>query len=60
LDVFQSVFAKDPDDQEAWEKYRRGILEHGGAYGDEVKMLDDFLGRPSNSDALVEYLSGSS
>lgn len=45
--LFQTNFAKNPQDKAAWEKYRCGILEYGGSR-DELHRLEDFLGyRPS-------------
>lgn len=54
-DIFQIVFAKEPHSQEAWDKYRRGILEYGGSRN-ELEMLEEFIGRPTNPDALLQSL----
>ncbi|KAE9372644.1 metallopeptidase MepB [Stipitochalara longipes BDJ] len=56
-DLFQSIFAKDPWDRDSWNRYRHEILEHGGSHEDNLKMLEAFLGRPPNLDALVEGLA---
>jgi len=57
-DLFQSVFAAEPTNLDAWNRYRRGILEYGGSYPKGVlKMLEVFLGHPPNPDALVEGLA---
>lgn len=54
-DFFEANFAKDPRDPEAWERYRRGILEHGGSKG-EMEIMRAFLGREPGSDALLRSL----
>ena len=56
-DMFQSVFAEDPQSRAAWDKYRHGILKFGGGHEDMLKMLEDFLGREPNLDAFVESVS---
>ncbi|KAJ5776809.1 peptidase family M3 [Penicillium odoratum] len=56
-DVFLSKFADDPHNKANWEKYRRGILEYGGSQKDLLGMLEAFLGRPVNMNALGERLS---
>lgn len=56
-DLFHSVFAKDPRNRNTWDKYRHEVLEYGGSHEDMLKMLEDFMGRPPNLDALVEGLS---
>ncbi|PWY90980.1 peptidase family M3 [Aspergillus heteromorphus CBS 117.55] len=56
-DVFTSVFAADPFDKEIWDRYRRAILQSGGSKQDLLGMLEDFLGRPVNMNALVETLT---
>ncbi|KAF4231723.1 hypothetical protein CNMCM6805_010312 [Aspergillus fumigatiaffinis] len=55
-DLFLSVFARDPYNRDTWDKYRRGVLEHGGSQQNLLRMLEDFLGRPPNMNALVEDL----
>jgi len=56
-DIFLSKFADDPMNKAVWEKYRREILQYGGSHPDLLKMVEDFLGRPTNPDALVEGLA---
>lgn len=51
-DLFESTFADNPRDQAAWDRYRRGILEPGGSR-DEMQMMEEFLGRPVNPQALL-------
>ena len=55
-DVFLSVFAEGPFQMDKWEKYRREILQNGGGQQDLFQMLERFLGRPPNMNALVEGL----
>ncbi|OJJ69043.1 hypothetical protein ASPBRDRAFT_209462 [Aspergillus brasiliensis CBS 101740] len=55
-DVFLSVFAGDPFQKDNWAKYRREILQNGGSQQDLFQMLERFLGRPPNMNALVEGL----
>jgi metallopeptidase MepB len=54
-DLFEFAFAKDPRGTEAWDTYRRNILQHGGSRN-EMEMLEAFLGRPTNPDALMKSL----
>ncbi|KAJ5636993.1 peptidase family M3 [Penicillium lividum] len=56
-DVFLSKFADDPHNKANWDKYRRGVLEYGGSQKDLLGMLEAFLGRPVNMNALGEKLS---
>jgi metallopeptidase MepB len=56
-DVFDMAFAQNPRDKAMWERYRRIILEPGGS-SDELKMVENFLGRPVNPEALLRRLSG--
>lgn len=58
-DLFLSVFAHDPYNKDTWDKYRRGILEYGGREQNLLLMLERFLGRPPNMNALVESISRS-
>ncbi|KAK2055368.1 peptidase family M3 [Colletotrichum caudatum] len=55
-DFFETCFARDPRDPEAWDRYRRGILEHGGSR-DAMGMMTEFLGRETGADALLRSLS---
>ena len=55
-DIFASIFEADPKSQDAWNSYREGILGYGGSHGNEMKMLEDLLGRPPNPKALLNSL----
>ncbi|GKT55645.1 metallopeptidase [Colletotrichum tofieldiae] len=54
-DFFETYFARDPRGPEAWENYRRGVLEYGGSR-DAMEMMTDFLGREPGPDALLRSL----
>ncbi|KAF6804533.1 metallopeptidase (peptidase family M3) [Colletotrichum sojae] len=54
-DFFEANFAKDPRDPEAWERYRRGVLEFGGSKG-EMEIMRGFLGREPGTGALLRSL----
>ncbi|KAF6838486.1 peptidase family M3 [Colletotrichum musicola] len=54
-DFFEANFAKDPRDPEAWESYRRGVLEFGGGKG-EMEIMRGFLGREPGTGALLRSL----
>jgi metallopeptidase MepB len=41
--------------KEAWERFRRGILEIGGSR-DESKVLEEFLGHPPTPDPLLRSI----
>jgi len=51
-DMFNEVFAKNPRDRVAWERYRKGVLEQGGSRN-ELDMLEELLGRPINPEASL-------
>ncbi|KAK9386936.1 peptidase family M3 [Lipomyces mesembrius] len=55
-DLFDNIFSDKPYDRGAWERYRRGILEYGGSHPELLLMLEEFLGHPPNTDALIEGL----
>ncbi|KAJ5094456.1 peptidase family M3 [Penicillium angulare] len=55
-DIFSSRFESDPHNKDTWDKYRRDILQYGGSQIDLLGMLEAFLGRPPNMNALVEGL----
>lgn len=55
-DIWRSKFASSPRDTKVWDRYRRMILEYGGAHPDKLQMLEDFLGREPDIDALVKSL----
>ncbi|KAK1968388.1 peptidase family M3 [Colletotrichum sublineola] len=54
-DFFQTSFARDPRSTEAWDRYRKGILEYGGSR-DAMGMMTEFLGREPGADALLRSL----
>ncbi|KAI8152334.1 Neurolysin [Colletotrichum sp. SAR 10_70] len=54
-DFFESNFAKDPRDPEAWDRYRHGILKYG-ASKQEMEFMTEFLGRESGPGALLRSL----
>lgn len=55
MDMFYSVFAKDPMNEKEGRRYRHAVLEKGGSQ-DEMKSLEDFLGRKPSSDAFYREL----
>ena len=55
MDMFHSVFAKDPMNGKEGRRYRHAVLEKGGSQ-DEMKSLEDFLGRQPSSDAFYREL----
>ena len=50
-----SVFKKDPMDGKEGRRYRHMVLEKGGSQ-EEMKTLEDFLGRKPSSDAFYQEL----
>ncbi|KAK1843255.1 metallopeptidase [Colletotrichum chrysophilum] len=54
-DFFESNFAKDPRDPEAWDRYRHGILEYG-ASKQEMEFMTKFLGHEPGPGALLRSL----
>lgn len=54
-ELFQAAFAEGHDSREAWERFRVGVLEHA-AGRDECEIMEGFLGRPANADALLRSL----
>ncbi|WYZ34236.1 hypothetical protein EsH8_I_000512 [Colletotrichum jinshuiense] len=54
-DFFETYFAQDPRSPEAWDRYRREILEYGGSKN-EMEMMTDYLGREPGPDALLRSL----
>jgi metallopeptidase MepB len=50
-----SVFKKDPMDGKEGRRYRHMVLEKGGGQ-EEMKTLEDFLGRKPSSDAFYQEL----
>lgn len=54
-DMFYSVFKKDPMSKTEGRRYRHMVLEKGGSQ-EEMKTLEDFLGRPPSTKAFYEDL----
>ena len=54
-DMFYSVFRENPMDGKAGRKYRHTVLEKGGSQ-DEMKSLEDFLGRRPSAEAFYKEL----
>ncbi len=55
LDMFHTVFRSDPMNAAEGRRYRRMVLEKGGSK-DEMKMLEEFLGRGPKTDAFYREL----
>lgn len=53
--MFYSVFKKDPMSKKEGRRYRHMVLEKGGSQ-EEMKTLEDFLGRPPSTKAFYEDL----
>ena len=58
-DMYQTVFKEDPLDPSRGDRYRKSILLPGGSR-EELDSLEEFLGRPPNSDAFMKELFGGS
>ncbi|ODV62301.1 metalloendopeptidase [Ascoidea rubescens DSM 1968] len=54
-DIYYSIFKKDPMDPAAGKRYRDIILKRGGSK-DEMKILEELLGRKPNSEAFLKEL----
>lgn len=54
-DMFHSVFKKDPMNGQEGRRYRHQVLEKGGSQ-DEMKTLEQFLGRPPSTEAFYKEL----
>lgn len=54
-DMFHSAFQNDPMSKEAGRRYRRMVLEKGGAQ-DEMLTLEQFLGRKPSAEAFYREL----
>lgn len=54
-DMFYSVFKKNPMDGKEGRRYRHTVLERGGSQ-DEMKTLEDFLGRKPSTEAFYKEL----
>lgn len=55
MDMFDTVFKKDPLDGEAGRRYRRMVLEKGGSQN-EMETVVQFLGRRPTSEAFYKSL----
>jgi Zn-dependent oligopeptidase len=55
--MYATVFKKDPLDPALGKLYRDKILLVGGSR-EETESLEDFLGRPPNSDAFLKEMFG--
>ncbi|PCH40126.1 zincin [Wolfiporia cocos MD-104 SS10] len=58
-DMYATIFKQDPLDPKLGAKYREAILRPGGSR-DELESLEEFLGRPPNSEAFIRELFGES
>jgi len=56
-DMYATVFKADPLDPVRGKRYRDKILRVGGSR-EELESLEDFLGRPPNSEAFLKELFG--
>ncbi|KAH9939164.1 Metalloprotease [Amylocystis lapponica] len=56
-DMYATVFKKGPLDPNLGQRYRDDILLPGGSR-DELDSLEEFLGRPPNSEAFIKELFG--
>ena len=54
-DMFHTVFAKNPMDGTEGRRYRHTVLEKGGSQ-DEMKTLEEFLGRKPSTEAFYREL----
>lgn len=54
-DMFYTAFKKDPMDPKEGRRYRHTVLERGGSQ-DELKTLEEFLGRKPDSEAFYKDL----
>lgn len=54
-DMFKTVFAKDPMNKAEGRRYRQMVLEKGGSQ-DEMKTLEEFLGRKPSPEAFYQEL----
>ena len=55
MDMFYSVFEKDPMNGKEGRRYRHAVLEKGGSR-DEMASLEDFLGRKPSSEAFYREM----
>ena len=54
-DMFHSVFKADPMNAKEGRRYRHTVLEKGGSQ-DEMKTLEDFLGRKPSTEPFYKEL----
>ena len=54
-DMFYTVFASNPMNGTEGRRYRHTVLERGGSQ-DEMKTLEDFLGRKPSTEAFYREL----
>ncbi|PQK08121.1 hypothetical protein BB8028_0001g02000 [Beauveria bassiana] len=52
-EIYQSNFAADPTSKTAWKRFRRELLQYGGSR-DQTELLEEFLGRPPTTAALLK------
>ncbi|KAI9797906.1 MAG: hypothetical protein M1825_005675 [Sarcosagium campestre] len=55
MDMFYSVFKDDPMSAKEGRRYRHTVLERGGSQ-EEMKTLEDFLGRKPSTEAFYQEL----
>lgn len=53
--MFYTVFKSDPMSGKEGRRYRHTVLEKGGSQ-DEMKSLEEFLGRKPNTEAFYKEL----
>lgn len=56
-DAYLSEFKPNMRDKNTWKRFHDKILVYGGSHLDQLQMLEGFLGREPNFQALVESLS---
>ncbi|KAM3492039.1 hypothetical protein MY3957_004697 [Beauveria namnaoensis] len=55
-DAFYSQFVDDINDKQTWGRFEQYVLRPGGSLDNQLQMIDDFLGRQPNFNALAESL----
>ncbi|KAM3530449.1 hypothetical protein MY4038_004903 [Beauveria bassiana] len=55
-DAFYSQFVDDINDKQKWGRFEQYVLRSGGSLDNQLQMIDDFLGRQPNFNALAESL----
>ncbi|KAM3497327.1 hypothetical protein MY10362_009319 [Beauveria mimosiformis] len=55
-DLFQSLFAADPTNTDAWGRYRQMVLQPGAEHPDLLKLLEEALGHPPDTMTLISVL----